>query len=356
MKKDPLLFRIDLLAWYDRHGRDLPWRITGTKTQNPYNVWLSEVMLQQTTVQAVVPYYLKFMDRWPTVEKLAKAQQSEVTDMWAGLGYYSRARNLHKCAQVIANDYNGQFPEDEKALLSLPGIGSYTANAIQAIAYNKPANVVDGNVERIMARLFAIKTPFPDGKVKAKKMAGKFINKHEGLHSDYAQALMDLGAIICRPKSPLCYSCPVSKNCDAFQQGITNDLPKRKKKVPLPHKVGNVSVIISKDHKILLERRVEKGMLSGMIGLPTSEWLEAKDPTPEPLMGQLKGDIKTLFFVKHIFTHFSLSLTPTIIQLDIVSAKFQIKDDRDLYWKDIRQLDVLELPTLFRKVLRMVEY
>lgn len=351
MKKDALQFRKDLLGWYDKYGRDLPWRIKGKNTQTAYNVWLSEIMLQQTTVQAVIPYYLKFKDLWPSIEKLAVAEQSDVTDAWAGLGYYSRARNLHKCAQSVSNDYSGVFPQGEKDLLNLPGIGPYTASAIQTIAFNKPANVVDGNVERIMARLYAIQTPFPDGKVEAKEKALLFVGEHEGRHSDYAQALMDLGATICRPKSPLCHSCPVSKFCDGFKKQIASNLPKRIKKTPVPHKYGSVTIFLSSDNKILLERRPQTGMLAGMIGFPTSEWLLDK-AGKEPLFESLSGDSVDLKEVRHVFTHFSLTLKPILVKLKSISSDHVIKDKRDFFWRDIEDINLSEFPTLFKKVMK----
>ena len=353
MKKDALQFRKDLLEWYDKHGRNLPWRIKGKDTQTAYNVWLSEIMLQQTTVQAVIPYYLKFKDLWPSIDRLAAAEQSDITDAWAGLGYYSRARNLHKCAQSVSGDHNGVFPQTEKDLLNLPGIGPYTASAIQAIAFNKPANVVDGNVERIMARLYAIQTPFPDGKVKAKEKASLFVGEYEGRHSDYAQALMDLGATICRPKSPLCHSCPVSKFCDGFKKQIANDLPKRIKKIPVPHKYGSVAIIMSADNKILIERRPQTGMLAGMIGLPTSEWLE-EDSMKEMLLEKFSGDSADLNEVRHVFTHFSLTLKPILLKLKATSSDATINDKRNFFWKNIDDINPSEFPTIFKKVIKLL--
>lgn len=355
MNMDYVQFRKDLLKWYDKNGRDLPWRVKGTKTQDTYNVWLSEIMLQQTTVQAVIPYYLKFKDRWPTVKDLASSEQDEVTDMWAGLGYYSRARNLHKCARVVVDEYDGNFPREEKELLSLPGVGPYTANAIESIALNKPANVVDGNIERIMARIFAIQIPFPEGKTKAKEKAALFIDVHENRHSDYAQALMDLGAIICRPKSPLCYSCPVSSYCEAFKKGIANDLPRRAKKKAVPHKKGSVAVIISADNKVMVERRPAQGMLAEMAGLPTSDWTEKEGGT-EYLLESLEGEKVKLPAVRHVFTHFSLTLNPVVLRTGKPAKEIALEGERSFYWKDVDKLNISEFPTLFRKVLHMVEF
>ena len=219
-KINPQDFRKSLLAWFDKNGRDLPWRYKGGAHPNPYHVWLSEIMLQQTTVQAVKDYFLNFIKIWSTLPDLARASQEDVTAAWAGLGYYSRARNLHKCAIEVFNSHGGNLPSDEDALLKLPGIGPYTAAAICSIAFNKPSNVADGNIERIMARIFALKTPFPKGKEEAKVKAGHFIGDFEGRHSDYVQALMDLGAMICTPKSPKCGLCPLSSFCEAMSQNI----------------------------------------------------------------------------------------------------------------------------------------
>ena len=223
-----------LLDWYDRHARQLPWRAppnSGRQTP-PYRVWLSEIMLQQTTVVTVGPYFEKFLSLWPTVEALAAATLDQVLHAWAGLGYYSRARNLHKCAQTLVADFDGVFPKDEETLLSLPGIGPYTAAAIASIAFDVRATVMDGNVERVVARYYAINTPLPDAKKELKLLAGAMTpNKRPG---DYAQAMMDLGATICTPRNASCPQCPFAKTCMALAQGVADVLPKRKPKKQKP--------------------------------------------------------------------------------------------------------------------------
>ncbi|MGE4314432.1 MAG: A/G-specific adenine glycosylase, partial [Pseudobdellovibrionaceae bacterium] len=267
------IFREKLLDWYDSQARALPWRVPANTSPDPYKIWLSEVMLQQTTVQAVIPYYLKFLAKWPTIQDLAAASQDDVNREWAGLGYYSRARNLLACAKEIVAQ-GGIFPRNGEGLQALPGIGPYTAAAIASIAYNIPANAADGNVERVMARYFAIETPYPEGKKLARDHAESFIGDYEGRHGDYTQALMELGATICRPKTPLCGECPVREGCTAYQAGTQNDYPKRSPKKALPHKSAYVFLILDGKGNIYTEKRPEKGMVGGMIGFPCTEWDE----------------------------------------------------------------------------------
>ncbi|HEX2817673.1 MAG TPA: A/G-specific adenine glycosylase, partial [Phenylobacterium sp.] len=219
---NPKTLRAQLLAWYDAHARDLPWRV-GPKAHaagvraDPYRVWLSEVMLQQTTVPHATPYFLKFTARWPAVGDLAAEADGEVMAAWAGLGYYARARNLLACARAVAGEHGGVFPDTEEGLRVLPGLGAYTAAAVAAIAFNEATNVVDGNVERVMARLFAVEEALPDAKPELKRLAATLIR--DDRPGDWAQALMDLGAVICRPKAPLCERCPLNADCDAFAAG-----------------------------------------------------------------------------------------------------------------------------------------
>ena len=339
-------FRQQMLDWYDRHRRLLPWRALPNQTPDPYHVWLSEIMLQQTTVQAVKAYFEKFLKKWPTVEDMASSSQEAIIDEWAGLGYYARARNLHKCAKVVANQPKGHFPSDYEELLKLPGIGPYTAAAITSIAFDKPANVVDGNVERVMARYMCIETPFPEGKAEAKEKAALYIGTFEGRHSDYAQSLMDLGATICRPKNPVCGICPLNKTCCAYSKSLQNKLPKRaKKKVP-PHKEATVYIIHNPDTgEILLERRPETGLLANTAAFPTSEWLETEKP--------LKAK-KSQNNVHHVFTHFSLTLSLKIIKADenfIFSDKLK---RGELQWVSLKEIGKVKFPSLFKKVYRML--
>jgi len=270
------VFRKKILKWYDKHQRAMPWRAIKGQKPNPYHVWLSEVMLQQTTVVTVGPYFHKFSERWPTIHNLAEAEQEEVMHEWAGLGYYARARNLHKCAKTVSRETLGKFPSNQEELKKLPGIGDYSSASIRAIAFNKPANVVDGNIERIMARLFNIHEPMPDSKKELKALAGSLADDRTDRPGDYAQALMDIGATICTPKSPKCLLCPVMEFCQARAKGCEEELPKKKPKKAKPHKSGEVYWITNDANEVLFIRRAEKEMLGGMLGLPTSEWIAKK--------------------------------------------------------------------------------
>ena len=270
-----------LLDWYDTNARVLPWRVSPAARASgmqpdPYRVWLSEVMLQQTTVAAVKSYYERFTERWPSVTDLATAEDGEVLGEWAGLGYYARARNLLKCARVVAMGYGGRFPEAHEALLSLPGIGPYTAAAISAIAFDAPEVVVDGNVERVMARFFDIRTPLPAAKPElAEAAAGLTPRARPG---DYAQAVMDLGATICTPRSPSCGLCPWRSACAARAAGAQAELPRRTPKKAKPTRLGIAYVARRSDGAWLLERRPDNGLLGGMLGWPGSDWLEDAAP------------------------------------------------------------------------------
>jgi A/G-specific adenine glycosylase len=298
--------RARLLKWYDAHRRTLPWRAGPEEVVDPYRVWLSEVMLQQTTTGHAAPYFEAFTRRWPTVEALAAADDGEVMGAWAGLGYYARARNLLACARAVARDHAGVFPDTEDGLRALPGLGAYTAAAVAAIAFDRPANVVDGNVERVMARLHAVETPLPGAKPELKRLAASLVTpKRPG---DWAQALMDLGAVVCRPRSPLCETCPVSGACRAFQAGAPETYPRRAAKTDRPHRHGAAFVIVS-GSQVALERRPAKGLLGGMLGLPTTPWraepwtlAQARAASPVAAAWREAGA------VEHVFTHFSLRL------------------------------------------------
>jgi A/G-specific adenine glycosylase len=299
-----------LLRWYDQHRRHLPWRAAPGVAPEPYHVWLSEIMLQQTTVATVGPYYQRFLRRWPTLKKLAAAPLEDVLQEWAGLGYYSRARNLHKCAQAVAG--RGDFPRTEKELLALPGIGPYTAAAITAIAFDQPANVVDGNVERVMSRLFALATPLPALKAKVREVATPLVPQKRA--GDYAQALMDLGATICTPRSPKCTDCPLQKHCLSYEAGNAETFPRRAAKKARPVKQGIAFIVTDAQGKIWLRRRPPTGLLGGMLEIPSSSWnpdvptladaleLEPELP-PANRWRQLPGE------VRHVFSHFELRLT-----------------------------------------------
>lgn len=334
------------MKWYDAHRRVLPWRALKGVTPDPYHVWLSEIMLQQTTVPAVIPYFLKFLKLWPDVHALAAADSDAVMQNWAGLGYYARARNLHKCAKTISHDYVGVFPDTVHDLKKLPGIGDYTAAAITAIAFNKPANVVDGNVERVMARIFNVQEPVPDSKPLLKELAKSMADTEKNRAGDYAQSLMDLGATICTPQSPKCGACPVKAHCDGLKAGEPEKLPIRKAKGIKPQKHGYVYWITNENNEILFERRVEKGMLGGTIGLPTSPWVE-KD-TKKPHLPIKMTPKPTRIKVMHSFTHFDLELVGVKARLEKSMASF----DKDYFWVTIDKAGELGLPTLFKKAFK----
>ena len=297
-----------LLRWYDKHARDLPWRV-GPRARksgmrpDPYAVWLSEIMLQQTTVATVAPRYAEFLKRWPTVEDMAAAPLDDILGQWAGLGYYARARNLHKCAvEVRARD---GFPDTEEALKELPGIGDYTAAAIAAIAFDRRAVVIDGNVERVVARLFAIETPLPAAKAEIKTRANEiWPAKRSG---DFAQALMDLGAEICRPKNPSCLLCPISSVCKAYTLSAQEEFPKKAPKKPKPGRVGAVFALTNERGEMLFERRPDKGLLGGMLGLPGTEWA-SELPDDVFTSAPAKPKWKCVGEITHTFTHFHLTL------------------------------------------------
>ena len=301
-----------LLAWYDRNRRELAWRALPGEPVDPYRVWLSEIMLQQTTVAAVTPYFEKFLGLWPDVESLAAASRDEVLAAWAGLGYYSRARNLHACADSICKEWHGEFPRTETDLLTLPGVGAYTAAAIASIAFGQPAAVVDGNVERVLTRQFALKTPLPKVKGEVKEQVAKLVPKSRP--GDFAQATMDLGATICTPRSPKCPQCPWKASCQAFAMGTPEAFPVRPPKKAKPTRRGIAWRVWREDGAVLLEQRPEKGLLAAMWQTPTVEWKDesaraafaAKRATGS---APLNADwTRVPGLVLHTFTHFHLEI------------------------------------------------
>ena len=299
-----------LLDWYDAHARDLPWRV-GPKsggTADPYHVWLSEIMLQQTTVTAVKPYFEKFLTLFPTVAALAAADDEAVMAAWAGLGYYSRARNLLKCARLVSAEHGGRFPDTEDGLRALPGIGPYTAAAIAAIAFNRPAAPVDGNIERVLARLFALTEPLPGLKAVVKAQNETLVPADRP--GDFAQAMMDLGATVCTPKRPACALCPWTAQCAARKQGIAETLPRRPPKKPKPERAGTVFWLENGKGEVLMARRPDKGLLGGMLVFPSSGW-DAPNETrlPQLLPAAMQAAWTPLdVSVVHVFTHFRLTL------------------------------------------------
>ena len=296
-----------LLGWYDKNARALPWRVgpadhaRGVR-QDPYRVWLSEVMLQQTTVPHATPYFLDFTRRWPRVTDLAAAPDSDVMAAWAGLGYYARARNLLACARAVAQRHGGVFPETEEGLLALPGVGAYTAAAVAAIAFDRPTNVVDGNVERVMARLYAVEAPLPGAKPELKALAAKLVA--DDRPGDWAQALMDLGATVCRPKQPLCDRCPIAQACAARAGGAPETYPRKDAKAERPHRRG-VAYVLTQGGAVGLVRRPDRGLLGGMLALPTSDWGQR----PAALAGApAEANWRSAGAIEHVFTHFTLTL------------------------------------------------
>ncbi|WP_294619763.1 A/G-specific adenine glycosylase [uncultured Roseovarius sp.] len=338
----------DLLAWYDTHARDLPWRVApGDRAAgvvpDPYRVWLSEVMLQQTTVAAVKSYFERFTTLWPTVGDLADAPDSQVMGEWAGLGYYARARNLLKCARVVADEHGGTFPTTREGLLALPGIGPYTAAAISAIAYDAPEVVVDGNVERVMARVHDIRTPLPAAKPELTEAAANLTPKARA--GDYAQAVMDLGATVCTPKNPACGICPWMGACAARAAGVQGELPYKTPKKPKPTRLGIAYVAQRADGAFLLETRPDKGLLGGMLGWPGSDWNEAPAPAPP-----LEADWQDLGEeARHTFTHFHLRLS---IQVARVPEEARPQRGDFLPKSAFRPSD---LPTVMRKVFDLAQ-
>ena len=338
----------DLLDWYDVHARDLPWRVSPAARKagarpDPYHVWLSEVMLQQTTVAAVRDYFTRFVTRWPTVQDLAAAEDAEVMAAWAGLGYYARARNLLKCARAVAEVHHGAFPETQEALQKLPGIGPYTSAAIAAIAFDEPAAVMDGNVERVIARVFDDPTPLPGAKpVFAARAADLTPATRPG---DYAQAVMDLGATICTPRGPACGICPWRAPCRARAAGTAASLPQKSPKKAKPVRRGIAFVGRRTDGAWLLETRPAAGLLGGMLGWPGSAWSETPEWPPVDPSPPCPADWQVLpGEVRHTFTHFHLILEVRTARLPLDTQP----DAGDFVPAD--RFRPADLPTLMRKV------
>ncbi|MDE2029953.1 MAG: A/G-specific adenine glycosylase [Alphaproteobacteria bacterium] len=335
-----------LLKWYDSHRRILPWRAGRDETPDPYRVWLSEIMLQQTTVAAVGPYFQKFVARWPALNDLAAAPLDDILRLWAGLGYYRRARLLHQCAIKLRDDYGGVFPSDEKTLRGLPGFGPYTAAAVAAIAFGKPANVVDGNVERVMARIFALQTPLPKAKPELRAAAAQLVPKKRA--GDYAQALMDLGATICTPRSPKCGLCPWQKECRAFASGDQEKLPKREAKKAKPVRRAIAFVLMNREGEVLLRRRPPHGLLGGMMEVPSTPWREGRMPrladakTHAPVAAEWQ-EIRGI--VRHIFTHFTLESAVAVATVSITGAR-----RAHGAWVPIGKLADEALPSVMKKI------
>jgi A/G-specific adenine glycosylase len=336
-----------LLAWYDRHRRRLPWRGAAGETPDPYRVWLSEIMLQQTTVKAVGPYFEKFVARWPDVSALGRASQDDVLRMWAGLGYYSRARNLHACAAAVMREHGGVFPDTEEGLRALPGIGPYTAAAIAAIAFDRRTMPVDGNIERVVSRLFAVAEELPQAKPLIQQLAATLLADSRA--GDSAQALMDLGSSICTPKKPACSLCPLNDGCDARAQGSQESFPRKAPKKNRTLRRG-AAFVVTRGDELLVRTRPEKGLLGGMTEVPGSDWLAGQDDktakleAPE-LRGLSRWQRKT-GVVTHVFTHFPLEL---VVYTARVEAR--TRAPQGMRWVPIATLADEALPNVMRKVI-----
>jgi A/G-specific adenine glycosylase len=334
-----------LLAWYDRHRRRLPWRAENGERSDPYRVWLSEIMLQQTTVKAVAPYFLRFLQRWPQVTDLAAERLEEVLKLWAGLGYYARARNLHACARVILEKHGGRFPQTEAELLTLPGIGAYTAAAIAAIAFDRKASPVDGNIERVVTRLFAIEEALPAAKPIIRARAAALTP--DARPGDFAQAMMDLGAMVCTPKNPACALCPWSEPCLARERGDQETFPRKTPKAEGRLRRGAAFVVMRKDGALLVRTRADKGLLAQMTEVPTTQWTHdfddanALDDAPLNATWQRIAGV-----VSHVFTHFPLELI--VYRAHVVQAT---RAPKGMRWIAANEIEGEAFPNVMRKVI-----
>ncbi len=341
----PLASAAALLAWYDRHRRKLPWRAENGERPDPYRVWLSEIMLQQTTVKAVGPYYGRFLSRWPTIAELAAERLEEVLKLWAGLGYYARARNLHACARAVVQDHGGAFPDTETGLLALPGIGAYTAAAIAAIAFDRKASPVDGNIERVIARLYAVEESLPGSKPRIRALTATLTP--DARPGDFAQAMMDLGATICTPKKPACSLCPWSEPCIARKRGDQETFPRKTPKTEGKLRRGAAFVVRRADGALLVRTRPDKGLLAKMTEVPTTEWTHDFDDA-QALAGP---PIKAAWHrvpgvVTHVFTHFPLELA--VYRALVPNAA---RAPEGMRWIAAREIEGEAFPNVMRKVI-----
>ncbi|ACP24352.1 putative A/G-specific adenine glycosylase [Sinorhizobium fredii NGR234] len=337
-----------LLDWYDRHHRDLPWRVSPPMAArgavaDPYHVWLSEVMLQQTTVQAVKAYFDKFLRLWPRVEDLAAAETEEVMKAWAGLGYYARARNLKKCAEVVAREHGGRFPDREEGLKSLPGVGDYTAAAIAAIAFNRHSAVLDGNVERVISRLYAIETPLPAAKPEMRRLVSELTPLDRP--GDFAQAMMDLGATICAPKRPACALCPFRGNCRALTVADPETFPRKAARKEKPLRLGAAFVAIDRSDAVYLRKRADSGLLGGMTEVPGTDWTARRDGETSIEAGPFAAAWEACGTVTHVFTHFELRLSVYRAEVGDMAAC------AEGWWEPIASLKAQALPTVMKKAI-----
>jgi A/G-specific adenine glycosylase len=343
-----------LLAWYDRHRRVLPWRPPAGQRADPYAVWLSEIMLQQTGVKTVGPYFAKFLARWPDVAALGRASLDDVLRMWAGLGYYSRARNLHACAVAVMRDHHGVFPDTEAGLLALPGIGPYTAAAIAAIAFDRRTMPVDGNIERVVSRLFTVEETLPQAKPAIQRLAATLLSDsragdEKSRAGDSAQALMDLGASICTPKRPACSLCPLFEACAARRRGDQESFPRKAAKKSGELRRG-AAFVVTRGDELLVRSRPEKGLLGGMTEVPGSDWRASQDDEAAlkeaPRLEGVTRWHRKMGVVTHVFTHFPLELA-----VYTARAPARTRAPKDMRWVPIATLDGEALPNVMRKVI-----
>ena len=334
-----------LLAWYDRHARVLPWRAPPGERPDPYHVWLSEVMLQQTTTATVAPYFQAFTTRWPTVHDLAAAARDEVLAAWAGLGYYARARNLHACAQAVSHDHGGAFPRTPAELQKLPGIGPYTAAAVAAIAFDVPAAPLDGNIERVLARLFDLHDPLPGAKPALRARMEQLVP--ESRPGDFAQAMMDLGATVCQPATPRCGACPLGDRCAGRRAGTAPDLPRKAAKAARPTRRAIAFWGLRADGRVLLRRRPPRGLLGGMLEVPSTDWVPGA--TWADLPGAEAAPVAARWTplpgrVRHVFTHFALEVAVWTASLPADA------EAPGALWTPLEELGSAGLPTAMHKI------
>ena len=349
-----------LLAWYDVNHRELPWRtgparIAKGEMPDPYKVWLSEIMLQQTVVETVKSYFAFFTKTWPTVGALAAADEEDILKAWAGLGYYSRARNLKKCANRIVLEYAGQFPQSIQQLEALPGIGRYTAGAIAAIAFGLPEPVVDGNVERVFTRLFAIETPVIKAKAQLYQLVSEALSRTRP--GDFAQSCMDLGATVCTPRNPKCGVCPLRENCQGLAMGEPQSFPIKLAKPLKPLRFGAAYIAINSDGSVLLTKRKDKGLLAGMTGVPTTNWDSRQDGASDTSEAPFGGDWEDCGSIKHVFTHFELNLKVyrQVIENHAPTARERYGNNArpEHWWSSAHELPNEALPSVMKKAIEL---
>lgn len=342
-----------LLGWFDDNRRVMPWRAPRGRRPDPYHVWLSEVMLQQTTVATVGPYFQKFIGKWPRLADLAAASRDDVMTAWAGLGYYARARNLHACAQKVMTEYGGTFPATEEGLLDLPGIGPYTAAAVAAIAFDRPTVAVDGNVERVVSRLYRVQDPMPGAKVEIRARARDLAlgNVRPG---DFVQALMELGSIVCTPVRPKCGQCPWQEYCEAFRKGDAETFPRATAKSARPTRKGVVFWLEDAKGRVFMRRRPDKGLLGGMMEFPSTEWIEKRAPLAATVSRQapvagVKWQPVGQGAVRHAFSHFNLEL---VVWRGRIA---RIAGIRGGFWVKSGEVSAQALPSVMQKVAKLVQ-